>query len=299
MVRGDRVGDRLQEHRLAGARRRDDQAALPFADRRDEVEHARRHVVRHFELDAVLGIERREVVEEDLLARDVGMLEVDRLDFDQGEVALAFLRRAHLAGDGVAGAQVEAADLRRRNVDVVRTGQVVVLGRAQEAEAVRQALQHAFGEDQARLLGLRLQDREDQVLLAHAGGVLDAELLGDLGEIGKLHLLEHADVERLGGLGLLARGSAAARRRLDSSGASFGDVDDPLGGAASARARRQASATTAGASSTAGAAAFSAFGLRVVLRTGFSGLSLRPAARLRRRSIRFRILFRHWLNLVD
>ena len=114
------------------------------------------------------GIERREVVEEDLLARHVGVLEVDRLDLDQGEVALPFLRRAHLAGDGVAGAQVEAADLRRRDVDVVGTGQVVVLGGAQEAEAVRQALQHALGEDQARLLGLRLQDREDQILLAHA-----------------------------------------------------------------------------------------------------------------------------------
>ena len=76
--------------------------------------------VRRLELDAVLGIERREVVEEDLLARHVGVLEVDRLDLDQREVALPFLRRADLAGDGVAGAQVEAADLRRRDVDVVR-----------------------------------------------------------------------------------------------------------------------------------------------------------------------------------
>ena len=39
------VRDRLQEHRLAGARRRDDQAALPLADGREEVEDARGHVV--------------------------------------------------------------------------------------------------------------------------------------------------------------------------------------------------------------------------------------------------------------
>jgi hypothetical protein len=89
---------------------------------------------------ALVGIERREVVEEDLaLARAFGLLEVDRLDLEQREVALAVLGRADLPGDGVAGAQVEAADLRGRDVDVVGPGQIVVVGRAQEAEAVGQA----------------------------------------------------------------------------------------------------------------------------------------------------------------
>jgi hypothetical protein len=129
-------------------------------------------VVAHgFELEPLVGIERRQVVEEDLVARFLGRLEVDGVDFDEREVALAFLGRADLAGDGVAGAQIEAADLRGRDVDVVGAGQVVVLGRAQEAEAVGQAFEHAFGEDQAALFGLRLQDLEDQFLLAQAGGV--------------------------------------------------------------------------------------------------------------------------------
>ena len=132
------------------------------------------------------------------------MLEVDRLDFDESEVALPFLRRADLAGDGVAGVKIEAPDLRRRNVDVVGAGKVVVLGGAQEAETVGQAFEDAFREDQPRLFGLRLEDREDQVLLAHPGGVLDAVLLGNLRQFGELHLLEDADVERLGGLGLFA-----------------------------------------------------------------------------------------------
>ena len=39
---------------------------------------------------------------------------------------------------------------------------------AQEAEAVGQALEHAFGEDQAALFRLRLEDLEDQLLLAKA-----------------------------------------------------------------------------------------------------------------------------------
>jgi hypothetical protein len=45
MVLGDAVGDVLQQHRLAGARRRDDQAALPLADRHHQVEDPRRQVL--------------------------------------------------------------------------------------------------------------------------------------------------------------------------------------------------------------------------------------------------------------
>jgi hypothetical protein len=184
MIGGDRIGDALQQHRFAGAGRGDDQAALAFADGRD------RSITRPEKLSRTVssfrravGIQRRQVVEEDLVARFLGRLEVDRVHLDQREVALAFLGRANLAGDRVAGAQIEAADLRGRDVNVVGAGQVVVLGGAQEAEAVRQAFEHAFGEDQAALFRLRLQDLEDQFLLAKAGGVLHAHVLGDLVEV--------------------------------------------------------------------------------------------------------------------
>ena len=40
----------------------------------------------------LVRVERRQVVEEDLLARLLGLLEVDRLDLEQREVALALLR---------------------------------------------------------------------------------------------------------------------------------------------------------------------------------------------------------------
>ena len=107
----------------------------------------------------------------------LGRLEVDRLDLEQREVALALLGRPDLARIDVAGAQVEAPDLRGRDVDVVGAGEVVLVGRAQEAEAVGQHLEHALGVDAAAFSALRLEDREDQVLLAHAGGVLDRQRL--------------------------------------------------------------------------------------------------------------------------
>jgi hypothetical protein len=192
----DRLRDALQEHGLAGARRRDDEAALPLADRRHQVHHAPDRLSPAVSsLTACSRIERREVLEEDLLARLLGRLEVDGLDLDQREVALPFLRRPDLARDRVAGVQVELADLRRRHVDVVRARQVVVVGRAQEAEAVGQQLEHAFREDEAALLGLRLQDLEDQVLLAHAGGAGDVEVLAHLRQRLDAHVLERGDVQ--------------------------------------------------------------------------------------------------------
>ena len=72
----------------------------------------------------LVGEQRRQVLEEDLALGVLGRLAVDLVDLDQREVALAVLGRADLAFDRVAGVQVEAADLRRRDVDVVGAGEI-------------------------------------------------------------------------------------------------------------------------------------------------------------------------------
>jgi hypothetical protein len=109
--------------------------------------------------------------------RRLRLLEVDGLDLEQGEVALPFLRRTNLPGDGVARTQIEAANLGGGDVDVVGTGQVVLVRRPQEAEAIGQRLEHALGVDLALVLCGGLEHREDHVLLAHPRGVLDVEPL--------------------------------------------------------------------------------------------------------------------------
>ena len=146
-----------------------------------------------FELQPLLRIQRRQVVEQNLVARLVGRLEIDRLDLDQREIFLALMRRAHLAADGVAGFQVELADLRRRHVNVVRPGQVVVIGRAQEAVAVREDLQHTFGEDVSFFFTLRLQDLEDEVLFAESAGAGELQGSGDLGQLGNILFFQFSD----------------------------------------------------------------------------------------------------------
>ena len=68
---------------------------LPMGVNRS-ITRAERFSPRRLELEPLLRIERREVFEEQLVARLLRLLEVDRFDLDQGEIALAFLRRTNL-----------------------------------------------------------------------------------------------------------------------------------------------------------------------------------------------------------
>jgi len=138
-------------------------------------------------VDPVLGGRRR--------------IEIDRVDPQHGEEFFFVLGRPDHARQGVAGAQVELADLARGDVDVVGAGEVVVLRRAQEAEALRQHLQHAFGEEQSFPLGLGFQQPEDQFLLAQGKGTLDPVGLGHLRKPADGLLLQVLEAQNGRGLG--------------------------------------------------------------------------------------------------
>ena len=72
-------------------------------------------------------------------------------------------------------------------------GQVVVVGRAQEAVAVREDLQHTFGEDVSFFFTLRLQDLEDEVLFAESAGAGELQRSGDLGQLGNVLFFQFCD----------------------------------------------------------------------------------------------------------
>ena len=127
----------------------------------------------------LLRIEGREVVEVDLVARLVRVLEIDRVDLQERKITLAVLGRADVAVDGVTGTQSKPADLRGGDVDVVGTRQVVRLRRAQKTEAVGEHLDHAFTNDVGFAHGELLEDTEHQLLLAHGAGIFHRELLGE------------------------------------------------------------------------------------------------------------------------
>ena len=103
------------EHdRLAGPRRGDDQGPLALAERSHDVDDARREIllgrILVFHLQPLIRIERRQVVEIDLVARLFGVLEIERVHLQEREVPLALFRAADVAVNGIARAQAEAAD---------------------------------------------------------------------------------------------------------------------------------------------------------------------------------------------
>src|SRR5690606_24834532 len=113
------------------------------------------------------------------------------------EVALTVLGRTNQAGDRVAGAQIEAPDLTRAHVDVVGTGQIRAVRRAQEPEAVLQDLEDAVAVDILARARVRLQNREDDVLLARARKILETHLLSDFDELRNGLQLQLRQIHRL------------------------------------------------------------------------------------------------------
>ncbi len=160
----------------------------PLPIGRDQVDDPRRDVlgaaVAALQRQPFIGVQRCQVLEQHLILGGFRRLEIDVADLEQGEVALAFLGRANLAADRVAGAQVEAADLTGRNVDVVRAGQIGAVGGAQEAEAILQNFQHAVAGDILAALGQRLEDGEDDILFAGPRHAFEFQFLRDGDQVG-------------------------------------------------------------------------------------------------------------------
>ena len=89
------------------------------------------------------GEQRGEVFKQNLVLAHFGFVAVNRIEAHQREIAFIVFRYAHAAFDGVAGMQVEAADLVGRNVNIVGAGQLGSIGAAQETETVGQDFQRA------------------------------------------------------------------------------------------------------------------------------------------------------------
>ena len=104
MIGGHGVGNRLQQHRFAGTWGSDDQPALAFTHRGQQIHDPPAGIfVNRLHLDPFLGIKRGQIVKKDLVPGLFGRLKVDSLDFHQGKIFLPFVGRTHIATDGVTG----------------------------------------------------------------------------------------------------------------------------------------------------------------------------------------------------
>src|SRR6185369_15486619 len=134
--------------------------------------------------------ERRQIVEIDTVTDSLRIVEVNEGDAGQSEIAFALLWTADLALDSVPGAKAKTPDDGRSDIDVVRAGEIVCLGRPQEAKAVVEHFNGAGAHDFDAIFGLDLEDREHEVLLAHRRCAFDAHLLSHCDQVCGSFLLQ-------------------------------------------------------------------------------------------------------------
>ena len=123
---------------------------------------------------------------------------IHRVDAHERKVALAFFRDADFAFNRVARMKVEAADLRGRDVDVVRAREIARVGAAQEPVSVREDFERAVAVDGFAELRLLLQNGVHQLLLAHALGIVDFE---GGSHVEKLRNVKRFEVGKMHGVG--------------------------------------------------------------------------------------------------
>jgi hypothetical protein len=108
-----------------------------------------------------------------------------------------------------------------RHVDVVRSGQIVVVGRAEEAVAVGENLKDSLGEDVAFFFALSLEDLEDQILLAEAAGARNLKRTGNAAQLCNVFFFEfcdgHVHLRKGGMFGGGLEGEVLRRKRPDGS----------------------------------------------------------------------------------
>ena len=141
------VSQLLEQHRLTGFRLCYDQSALTFADRREQVYHtnAQRVVMTGTEFEFLVREEWGEVLEGDTMFRHLGRQTVNTNHFLHREEFLRLRIHADGALDGVAGFESVLANLVFAHVDIVRAGEVVIVGGAKESVAVRCTLESTHG----------------------------------------------------------------------------------------------------------------------------------------------------------
>ncbi len=111
-VGADAVGDGLEQHRLTGLGRRDDQPALATANRCNQVQQPRREDIwRRLQIDHFQGKDRGQRIERWPPPRRLRIDAVDRFNSQETKKLLVVLWRAHLSADTVTGPQSEAPDL--------------------------------------------------------------------------------------------------------------------------------------------------------------------------------------------
>ena len=145
MIGGYRVGEPLQQYRLASFGRCYDQPALTETNGRQNINHPSGQVtVLPFEREACIRVTWTKIVERYAVFGFVGVVEVDFLDLEESQVSLALLGRPNLTGNRVTGPEIEALDLTGAHIYVIGPVEVIPVLTPQESVTLGQDLEDPF-----------------------------------------------------------------------------------------------------------------------------------------------------------
>ena len=198
MILGNAVRDRLQQHRLTRSRRSYDQCTLALSYRCHKVHDACRDLCRiafDLEIQLLVRVKRSKIVKKYFLSRLFRGLEINGLDLDQREISLALFRRPYLAGDSVAGPQIEFTDLRRADINVVGAGKISYIQVPSGNRSRQAASQERPARISTRFLGLSRKYLEDEFLFAQSVAPSIPISLRS-GQLADRHILEARDIQR-------------------------------------------------------------------------------------------------------
>ena len=233
----ERLDDAARQLALAGARAAADQHARALAERRQPLDGLERHVV-GAERQALGRPGGRQVLELRALGDLVGRAAVDRVDADERREALGAARRAHRAGDPVAGHELAALDLRGGDVDVV-VGGLALLPEADEGGAVAEQLDDALDDAVLALAVAASRSPRGPVAVAAAAVAVAAAVVAVLAPAAAAAAA--APAARAGGR-VLVGGAVLLGLGLDAASASASasvSTSESATGAALARERRR------------------------------------------------------------
>ena len=125
-----------------------------------------------------------------------GIIKVNLQYLGQGKITLTILWRANFAFNGVTCAQTKLAHHVRRHVNIVRTRQIIGLGRTQKTKTVRQNLNRAKTHDLLAILSQLFQDREHQILLTQGRRALNPELFSHGYKVGGIFAFQLFQMHR-------------------------------------------------------------------------------------------------------
>src|SRR6056297_382192 len=118
MVLLDAACDILQDNRFTRPRWRHNQRPLTLTNRRYQINHTCRAIldgrIVDFHIQTLIGIERRQVVERDLMARPLGIFVVDLSDRSEREITFVVIWSLDLTFDCITGTQGMLTDRFRR-----------------------------------------------------------------------------------------------------------------------------------------------------------------------------------------